>query len=161
MKTDLLWFDSTCSETQGKVLKPEAWSLSLPPPPVLSSHELVPAGSLWFQATLPSIQVCSLVLPAEPSVSVIAWNLLCCGQLLPGDIDGIKTYLPGPGHWLSADPYPASTHWISKKCQAAPNTLPSLQPVHRFHFLHPFWSFPQKFGRVRFCCLCPAHSLDT
>lgn len=65
--------------------------------PVLNSHELAPAGSPLLPATLPSLQVCSLLLPAETSVSVVAWSQHCCGQLLLGGIAGIKMLLPGSG----------------------------------------------------------------
>lgn len=141
-----LWFDFTCSETQGKVPKSHGPSACLLPP-VLSSHKLDPAGSLGLPATLPSLQICSPLLRPQPSVPDVACSLHCCGQLPPGGIVGIKTHLPGAGlEVLSPGCCPAPLHWICKKCQAAAGTLPRSKSLCRFRCSISSGHLPRSLG---------------
>lgn len=141
----------------------QAWLFSRPHAPLDEQPWISPSRvSAAPQQCCPSLEVCSLVFSAEPSVPILAWSLHCGGQLLWMALMGLKRWSPGLGDWvLSTGSCPAPLHWISKKCQAALETFSVLHPVCIFHFLQPFWSFPQDFGKVRFPYLCPAHSLDT
>ena len=57
---------------------------------------------------------------------------------------GLKCIAQSLAGWvLSADPRPAPPHWICKKRQSVPGTLPALQPTCSFLFLYLFWSFPR------------------
>lgn len=80
---DSLWFDPTCSETQGKMPKLEAQSFSQPPVPLVGQPRISPAGSsrlLEAAVLITSLQACA---PGRAICARLAQSLHCCGRLLP------------------------------------------------------------------------------
>lgn len=159
---DSLWFDPICSETQGKVPELEGRSFSLPPAPSLSSHELAPAGSPGLAGDSCRLYKCATLCPWRSHLCPVTWRLHCCGHILAQGTDGIKMHRPKPGRLspLCRSP-PAPLHWICKKCQSVPGTLPALQPTCSFLLLYLFLVISKELERMRFWCLGPAHCLDT
>lgn len=162
---DSLWFDPTCSETQGKMPKLEAQSFSQPPVPLVEQPRISP--SRVFQApggSCPHYKSAGLSsrqghLRPSGSESALLWapapewaalmGLKCISQGLAGRV------------LLPEGCCPAHPHWICQKCSSASGTFLSLQPTHWVLCLHSFWWSPQQLGRMRFWYLCPTHSVGT
>ena len=132
---DSLWFDPTCSETQGKMPKLEAQSFSQPPVPLAEQPRISP--SRVFQApggSCPHYKSAGLSsqqghLRPSGSESALLWAPAPKGVALMG----LKCISQGlAGGALPEGCCPAHPQWICQKRPAGSGTFLSLQPMHWF-----------------------------
>lgn len=122
---DSLWFDPTCSETQGKMPKLEAQSFSQPPVPLVEQPRISP--SRVFQAPGGSC-------PHYKSAGLSSWQ----GHLRPSGSESALLWAPAP-EW-------AALMGLTGPGRQSPppwGLLPSPSTLNLPEMLVSFWNIPQ------------------